>query len=277
MNILCVCSGNTCRSPMAAAYIRSRRPDLGVASAGLYATPGQPMAAEAHRALLERGIDPGEHASRLLDAEGVGWADLVLTMTADQAREARARHPAAASRIMSLGEWSGGGGDVTDPVGRGPAVYRQVLDRIVHLVDRGLAGMGPSRVLFHSDMPEPALLQTLMADAMGLGHAVALLPDRPRSAEEVLSAFGRAFATAAADLGVLVAPTGIGTMMAAGAHPGVKAVLATGPWLAEQARKWNGANLLILPHQLLGEGAARAVLDAFLRADAAAGRERRNG
>lgn len=277
MNILCVCSGNTCRSPMAAACLRNRRPDLRVSSAGLYAVRGQPMAAEARRVLAERGIDPGDHVSRALDAEGVAWAELVLTMTADQAREARDRHPQAGARIMSLGEWSGGTEDITDPVGRGAGVYRQVLDRIVQLVDRGLAGMGPFRVLFHADAPERPLIETLMADAMGLGHAVARLPVAPRTVEQTLSAFGQAFASDAADLGVLVAATGIAPMMVAGAHPGVRAVLTTGQWMAEQARKWNSANLLILPYQVLGEGAARAILDAWLRAGAAGARERRHG
>ena len=57
---------------------------------------------------------------------------------------------------------------------------------------------------------------------------------------------GRAVATGAADLGVLMCWTGTGTAIAANKVPGVRAAQAWEPWIAEHARRWNAANVLTL-------------------------------
>src|SRR5262249_35781925 len=92
--ILFVCTGNTCRSPMAAALCRKMLADrlqcsvdelpkrgYEVLSAGLSAFPGDPAAPDAVEAVHELGADMGTHASRPLNAELVLEADYLLTMT----------------------------------------------------------------------------------------------------------------------------------------------------------------------------------------------------
>jgi inorganic phosphate transporter, PiT family len=119
-----VCSGNTSRSPMAAAICNAeiaRRLGVGVdslhrlgiaaMSAGLSAKPGMPMTPDAHNALAALGIPSGGHRSRSLDADLVAKAEVVLCMTQEQRRAAVALFPAAEGKIRCLSSSS----DISDP------------------------------------------------------------------------------------------------------------------------------------------------------------------
>lgn len=85
MMLLCVCTGNTCRSPMAAALLRREldkagRPDIRVESAGL-AADGSPATPQAVAVMAEWGVDISAHRSRPVTAELLQNADRVLVMT----------------------------------------------------------------------------------------------------------------------------------------------------------------------------------------------------
>lgn len=132
--IAVVCTGNTCRSPMAEVLLRERfRQKTGredavlVVSAGVSAMPGGGAAQQAVEAMSERGLDLTGHSSRPLDERLVELADLILTMT-NQHREAiLTRWPAAADRVKTLLR---DGGDVSDPIGAPPEVYLACADQI---------------------------------------------------------------------------------------------------------------------------------------------------
>ncbi|HEX6067116.1 MAG TPA: low molecular weight protein arginine phosphatase [Longimicrobiales bacterium] len=85
-NLLFVCTGNTCRSPMAAAIaereVRRRGwHHVAVRSAGTGASEGAPATPETVAVLREQGIDPADHFSQALTSEHVRWADLILVMS----------------------------------------------------------------------------------------------------------------------------------------------------------------------------------------------------
>ena len=85
-NVLFVCTGNTCRSPMAAALARDELARRGwrhvqIASAGAAAEPGQPASPPALAVMERSGLDLAGHASQLLTPELVDWADLILAMS----------------------------------------------------------------------------------------------------------------------------------------------------------------------------------------------------
>jgi protein-tyrosine-phosphatase len=85
-NLLFVCTGNTCRSPMAAAIAERETRRRGwhhvaIRSAGSGAVDGAHATRETVDVLKEQGIDAPEHFSQLLTAEHVRWADLILTMS----------------------------------------------------------------------------------------------------------------------------------------------------------------------------------------------------
>jgi ribose 5-phosphate isomerase B len=82
------------------------------------------------------------------------------------------------------------------------------------------------------------------------------------------AAVGRAVARGEADLGVLMCWTGTGTSIAANKVPGVRAALAWEPWIAENARRWNDANVLALSLKRLAPGVAVECVRAFLAVEA---------
>lgn len=81
---------------------------------------------------------------------------------------------------------------------------------------------------------------------------------------EAARAVGEAVASGSADMGVLFCWTGTGTSMMANKVPGVRAALCWEPWIAEGARKWNDANVLVMSLKRTKPEDAVAVLDAWL-------------
>jgi protein-tyrosine-phosphatase len=83
-NVLFVCTGNTCRSPMAEALFRELvrdRADYQVASAGVAAAPGMPASKHTTALLTERGLDLSGFQSRMLDREALEQATHVFAMS----------------------------------------------------------------------------------------------------------------------------------------------------------------------------------------------------
>lgn len=139
--ILLVCTGNICRSPLAAALLERALQERGaqgieVASAGTGAWDGAPVSEGAYLVGLERTLDLSGHRARLLTRELVEAADLILTM----ARHHRARvdELGGEGRVSVLGEYAGREGDeaeVSDPFGGDLDVYRDTCAELEALVD----------------------------------------------------------------------------------------------------------------------------------------------
>jgi protein-tyrosine-phosphatase len=136
--VLIVCTGNTCRSPMGEAILRSILPaDIAervtVSSAGSSAGDGAPAAAYAIQTASSRGLDLTKHRSRPLTAALVRDADLVLAMESAHVSAAQSLAPDSADRVHLVSEHGAEGGasdGVRDPIYGGPDDYVDTFNRI---------------------------------------------------------------------------------------------------------------------------------------------------
>lgn len=136
--VLIVCTGNTCRSPMGEAILRSLLPpDLSdqvkVSSAGTAAGEGAPATMFATQTAAARGVELAKHRSRALTAKLIREADLVLGMETSHVSFAKELAPDAADRVHLLTEHGAEGGaaeGVRDPITGGPDEYADTFNRI---------------------------------------------------------------------------------------------------------------------------------------------------
>jgi protein-tyrosine phosphatase len=151
--ILLVCTGNTCRSPMAATLMRARlaarlqstpdrleRAGFRVLSAGTAAFPGSPITREALEVLREHGLDASTHAARPLTPDLMSDADLVFTMTRAQLEAVRGHPSATARRVLLLDP---DGRDIEDPIGSPIEAYRDAFDQLGEAIDRRVDELAP--------------------------------------------------------------------------------------------------------------------------------------
>ncbi|MFM9068390.1 MAG: Sua5/YciO/YrdC/YwlC family protein [Planctomycetota bacterium] len=138
--LLFVCTGNTCRSPMAESLMRRRVADkLGctpdtidehgvlVMSAGVAASAGSQASLEAQEVVSGYGVELQHHESQPVTDRLVRFADLILTMTRGHRQVLLGQWPEVASRVRLLHR---GNGDVSDPIGGSVEVYRRCAEQI---------------------------------------------------------------------------------------------------------------------------------------------------
>ena len=131
MNILFVCTGNTCRSPMAAALFNKiaieKNLDVRIESAGIFANDGEGASAEAIVVMKEYDIDLLGHHSQTINSELLEKSDLILTMTAAH-KMLLDRY--ADNKTYTLCEFAGIDGDIPDPFGSDVDEYKMCADKL---------------------------------------------------------------------------------------------------------------------------------------------------
>ena len=150
--LLFVCSGNTCRSPLAEALAQRELGTLGwrveVRSAGVSALSGTPASSGSLGAAQRHGLDLREHRSREVDEELIDWADLILVMSPSHlVRLAQLGGAGKAALLDAFAQGEEGGedvgGGVPDPFGGDDDAYEETYRTLEELVDKALRRLEP--------------------------------------------------------------------------------------------------------------------------------------
>lgn len=136
MQIYLICTGNTCRSPMAEAILKNKNlQDIQVFSAGVYSYGGEGMSQNAQAVLNQHGIEHC-HTSSPVEPDKIASSDLILTMTNAHLQALLQFYPQAADKAFTLSEYvMDSKKDVSDPFGGDLYTYEATFEELQRLID----------------------------------------------------------------------------------------------------------------------------------------------
>lgn len=142
-DILTVCVGNVCRSPMAECILKEKLSgrDIRVSSAGLRALVGRPLDAKAKDVLGRHGYNGGNHKARQLEKQHIQQADIVLVMEKTHIEGVLVMAPEARGKVFLLGKWLGDL-DVPDPFRQKQTMFDHIYTMIDEAVDTWMLRLG---------------------------------------------------------------------------------------------------------------------------------------
>jgi len=303
-NVLFVCTGNICRSPMAEGIFRAAvkdQPDIEVGSAGVAAGYGEPPSKHAVEVLRPWGVDISQLRSQPLTEALVREATHIFVMTRGHKEAIKMYFPEATEKTYLLREFDdtarNGHIDVPDPIGLGIQAYfesRDTIKRAVPGILRFLEQSKPMtspqpttatptstrtlRIALGADHGGFELKKAIHAHLAKKGYVVTDFGvnstesvDYPDFAESV----ARHILASESDFGILVCKSGIGMSIAANRFPHIRAALVDNPADATVTRQHNNANVLCLAANHVDPSAAPKIVDAFLSGPFEGGRHER--
>lgn len=137
-NILVVCVGNICRSPMAEALLKQRYPHKNIDSAGVGALVGHSADPAALEIMSKQEVDITTHVAKQIDENLAKKADLIFTMSDSQTKWIEERWPFCRGKTFKLGYWQGK--DIADPykhqMSAFETAYQDIVDSLEQWADK---------------------------------------------------------------------------------------------------------------------------------------------
>ncbi|ALM57588.1 protein tyrosine phosphatase [Staphylococcus equorum] len=132
MRIIFVCTGNTCRSPMAESIAKAKMPEYIIESRGVFAQDGQPTSQNTLSIINEHHLPSPSNAKRFT-AEDLN-ADLILTMSQSH-KETIQQVYGETEKIFTINEYVQREGEITDPYGGSLYDYNKIYNELNLLID----------------------------------------------------------------------------------------------------------------------------------------------
>ena len=133
-NILVVCVGNICRSPMAEALLKQRYPDKAIDSAGVGALVGHPADPAALEIMTAQQLDITKHIAKQIDETLAKKADIIFTMSEGQTKWIEERWPFCRGKTFKLGHWMSK--DIADPYKHEMSAFKTAYQDIVDSLEQ---------------------------------------------------------------------------------------------------------------------------------------------
>lgn len=133
-NILVVCVGNICRSPIGAALLMEKYPDKNIDSAGLSAVVGHGADNKALAVMMADSVDMSNHVAKQINETLVTKADIILTMSNDQSKWIEDQWPHCRGKTFRVGHWIDK--DVADPYGHDERAFETAKEDIVDSLEQ---------------------------------------------------------------------------------------------------------------------------------------------
>lgn len=133
-NVMMVCIGNICRSPIAEVLLQHQQPQLNVFSSGLGALVGKPADPSSVELMTEKGIDLNNHCAQQINSVLVAASDLILTMEQKHVDAIQSQFPESRGKVHLIGKWADGQ-EIPDPYKKD----KEAFSSAASLIESGLA------------------------------------------------------------------------------------------------------------------------------------------
>ncbi len=273
MRILFICTGNTCRSPMAYTLAKKAFSEKGINvdldCAGIMVSYSESASKNALEAMRLLGCDLSAHLSKQVTPEMLKKADLILTMTNDHKQRILSAFDFCLGKTYTLYEYANKSQkDILDPYLHGIETYKLCAKEISEAIDMIVENFKP--VAIGSDHGGFELKKEIIKHLtdknitfIDFGTNSTESCDYPVFAKKV----AKSVLSGECSRGIIICGTGIGVSITANKIKGIRCALCGDVFSAQQTRLHNDANMLALGARVIGTGTALLIVDTFLETE----------